>query len=79
MHRNCFFFFLCFDHLKGKTRCFNRGLELGPVEKKRKKKRIESVSAIQNGSPYYANQINHSANIVSLRGPMTASPVRYFH
>lgn len=34
MHRNCFFFFLCFDHLKGKAGCFNRGLELGPVEKK---------------------------------------------
>lgn len=34
MHRNCFFFFLCFDHLKGKPRCYNRGLELGPVEKK---------------------------------------------
>lgn len=45
----------------------------------KKTKTHECVSAIENGSPYYTNQINHSANIVSLRGPMTASPVRYFH
>lgn len=39
----------------------------------------EGVSAIQNASPYYTNRIKHSANIVSLRGPRSASPVRYFH
>lgn len=39
----------------------------------------EGASAIQKASPYYTNRINHSANIVSLRGPRSASPVRYFH
>lgn len=77
-----FVFFWSFGREKN-PQLQTRGLELGPMKEKKKrkekKKHTLGVSAIQNASPYYTNQINHSANIVSLRGPMTASPVRYFH